>query len=257
MSYILDALKKSEQERGHGSTPGIQTVHTASIQYRKDRKAVWPYLLLLAATLNLVVMAYFIYRQSGAGQTTGQQTTAPAMTTTGVDHAAVVATPALRPRTVRVDKPAMPGETRLQPRASTHTQATGGTTPPAAPAPMPHDVTQTVRHETVSRTREVDAQPPAAHRTIVAEVADASPAALPPLREELPAAIRQQLPTLTISAHVYSSNPAQRSMVINNQFLEQGDHVIDGLILDEITPYGAIFRYHGVRFRNTTVSGWQ
>ena len=25
MSYILDALKKSEQERGHGTAPNVQT----------------------------------------------------------------------------------------------------------------------------------------------------------------------------------------------------------------------------------------
>ena len=37
MSYILDALKKSEQERGHGSIPGVQTVHSSSINYHHEK----------------------------------------------------------------------------------------------------------------------------------------------------------------------------------------------------------------------------
>ena len=60
MSYILDALKKSEQERGRGSTPGVQTIHSASINYHNQKKTYWPYILIAAVILNLVAIIYFM-----------------------------------------------------------------------------------------------------------------------------------------------------------------------------------------------------
>ena len=74
---------------------------------------------------------------------------------------------------------------------------------------------------------------------------------------ELPESIKQELPAIIISAHIYSTNPAQRSIVINNNFMEEGDYVLDGLILYEITPDGAIFAYQGTLFNYGVVSGWQ
>ena len=61
MSYILDALKKSEQERGHGNIPGVQTVHSSSLNYHGEKKAYWPYLLITAVLLNVAVVLYFIF----------------------------------------------------------------------------------------------------------------------------------------------------------------------------------------------------
>lgn len=74
---------------------------------------------------------------------------------------------------------------------------------------------------------------------------------------DLPASIKQTLPAFIISAHVYSTNPMQRSIVINNNFLEEGEYVLDGLILYEITPDGAIFNYQGTLFSYGVVSSWQ
>jgi hypothetical protein len=74
---------------------------------------------------------------------------------------------------------------------------------------------------------------------------------------ELPESIKQQIPTITISAHVYSSNPLQRSIVINNNFMEEGEYILDDLVLHEITRDGAVFNYRGTLFNYGVVSGWQ
>ncbi|PCJ86944.1 MAG: hypothetical protein COA54_07560 [Thiotrichaceae bacterium] len=65
------------------------------------------------------------------------------------------------------------------------------------------------------------------------------------------------MPTITVSAHVYSSNPLQRSIVINDKFLEEGDYVLDDLTLFEITTDGAIFDFNDTRFHYAIISGWQ
>ena len=65
------------------------------------------------------------------------------------------------------------------------------------------------------------------------------------------------MPAIIVTAHIYSSNPIQRSMVINNNFMEEGEYVIDDLILHEITADGAVFDYAETRFHYSVVSGWQ
>ena len=62
MSYILDALKKSEQERGTGAIPGVQTIHSSSLNYN-NQKTYWPYILIAAVLLNLVAILYFVFNK--------------------------------------------------------------------------------------------------------------------------------------------------------------------------------------------------
>jgi len=59
MSYILDALKKSEQERGNSSIPSVQTIHSSSLNYA-DKKTVWPYILIAVLLLNFAAILYFV-----------------------------------------------------------------------------------------------------------------------------------------------------------------------------------------------------
>ena len=51
MSYILDALKKSDHERKQGTVPGLQTVHIpVSIESSASR---WPYFFIVFLLLSL------------------------------------------------------------------------------------------------------------------------------------------------------------------------------------------------------------
>jgi general secretion pathway protein B len=65
---------------------------------------------------------------------------------------------------------------------------------------------------------------------------------------DLPPAIRQELPTMSIAVHAYSSNPKDRLVSINNRMLREGDILQPGLGLEQITPDGMIFSYKGYRF---------
>jgi general secretion pathway protein B len=65
---------------------------------------------------------------------------------------------------------------------------------------------------------------------------------------ELPVQIQQELPSMTISVHAYSSQPKNRLVDINDHLLHEGMTVAPGLKLEEITPDGMIFTYKGYRF---------
>ena len=227
MSYILDALKKSEQQRTHGSVPDVQTVHSSSLNYKNEKKALWPYILVIAVLLNFFVISYFIYDKS---YSSNEDETADLPIAATNDNTGTTLT-------------------------TSPTEITESAIPVVAPVikieqvtpPEPvKDTTETVTAEQVNTFENSTAPDDSKYDSDdVIEF------------YELDDSIKRELPTITVSAHVYSSNPLQRSIVINNNFMEEGEYLIDDLILIEITRDGAIFDYHGTQFHYGVVSGWQ
>jgi len=54
---------------------------------------------------------------------------------------------------------------------------------------------------------------------------------------------------LTISGAVYSEDPSQRVLLLNNQAFGQGNSVAPGVKLEEIQPNSSIFNFQGTRFQ--------
>jgi len=216
MSYILEALKKSEQERGQGGSPGIQTIHSSSLSYRSNRKPLWPWLLFAILCVNLAMLVYFMLARSG-------------------------------------------GDVDLQPPVAAAPPPPRIT--PAAPRPQPA-LAQTPRAEPVvtpARAAPVAAPPTAYAAPVQTTTIEPPPPAAAPVVEvdELPPEISSHVPRMAFSAHVYSSNPKQRSVVINDMFLEEGELLSNDLKLSEITPDGVIFEFRGYRFHRSVLAGWE
>ena len=66
---------------------------------------------------------------------------------------------------------------------------------------------------------------------------------------------QRRIPSLTFNSHVYASNPASRSVMINSKYLKVGDRV-SGLKVDYITEDGVILSLNGERFRVGVVRDW-
>jgi len=237
MSYILDALKKSEQQRGQGTIPDVQTVHSSSLNYRDEKKTYWPYLLITAVLLNLIAIVYFIIDKDSISEnnTLLVQDTAinnSAEKTIAVNTQAVA--PAAAPEKQIINTIIEPEK----PKAAV----------PAKTVAVKKKTNSTNNSEVLaprsSRNTKVNKRPVQAQKEVIDFY-------------DLPDSIQQQLPSIVVSAHIYSSNPLQRSIVINNNFMEEGEYVIDNLILHEITANGAIFDYEDTRFHYNVVSGWQ
>lgn len=76
MSYILDALKRSEQERNQGQlTP--TAVDTIFIKNRPVKQQWWPYLLIVILLLNLCAYLYYQYSSATTEVSQGDQTKNP------------------------------------------------------------------------------------------------------------------------------------------------------------------------------------
>jgi general secretion pathway protein B len=221
MSYILDAIKKSEQERGHGSAPSVQTLHSSSLNYHANKTQLWPYFLLAAIVINLAALLYFI-----------------------IDKTDVEAT-ALEQHSIAETQPVISG--------TTQTAVDMG----VSAAAHVSDQADTIVYKSVS-------MPGTSRKTVITNAPTAANKTrpLPDTRavvlemDELPFDVLQHIPALEFSAHVYSSNPLQRSIVINGRFMEEGDRLASDLFLSEITPDGAIFDFQGQLFHQAVVSAW-
>ena len=203
MSYILDALKKSEQERGHGAVPGVQTVHSSSLNYHQEKRTLWPWFLGAIVAINLIAVVYYIQTRDAREFTASPQeevvskTTSPLNKKENLNSATITTTP----------RPVQQETTVLETEVAE----------------------QTKTFEPIFETIDL---------------------------YDLPLSVKQYIPELEFSAHVYSSNPLQRSIVINGRFMEEGTQINNELTLREITSDGAIFDFRGYRFSTSVLSGW-
>lgn len=235
MSYILDALKKSEQERSQGGIPGLNSVQEQPHLPRAPRHLLF-YLLggfLLSGILagGLVV---FFRPQPAPPPEVAPAKIAPFTSPGQPDRrpARVSAAPPLSPETTppTQNQTDMPGKPASPARAELAETA----------APTVPEAEQTdAAAATEGGNEEIQEYPstrPSPGGTAVTNF------------ESLPAAIRNALPELTISAHYYSSSPAARMASINGRIMRQGQNVGDGLVLKEIIREGVIFSFRGFHF---------
>ena len=66
--------------------------------------------------------------------------------------------------------------------------------------------------------------------------------------QDLPAELRQQLPTFKMSGSIFSPNRANRLLLVDGQVAREGDTVAPGAVLDTIQPRSAIFRFRQYRY---------
>ena len=68
---------------------------------------------------------------------------------------------------------------------------------------------------------------------------------------ELPLAIQQEIPKMSISGHAYSTVPKERIVGINDRLLQEGEYLSPGLRLEQIAADGLVFSYKKYLFRHS------
>lgn len=251
MSYILEALKKSEQDRGNGAIPSVQSIHSSSINYHSTSSSIWPWLIGVMLIINALALLYFFVLKSPTNTDTGSKALVKLQNTSELSRDFAVHTPP---------------EHLTTPVSITNVPKQK----PASVETMPMEIIQskqplfekTLQKQLLSEPDIVDNT-----NTIVrnkTQLARPSNFNDEPINHhvetldfhDLPENIKQQIPELIFSAHVYSSNALQRSLVINGKFMEEGEPLNDKLTLSEITPRGAIFTIQEYRFSTSVIAGW-
>jgi len=67
--------------------------------------------------------------------------------------------------------------------------------------------------------------------------------------QDLPEQVRREIPAISVGGYIYSGNKADRSVLVNNRLLREGDEAAPGLVVEKMTPSGMVLNYKGYRYR--------
>jgi general secretion pathway protein B len=257
MSYILDALKRADAERERGTVPGLharQVTTPASQAAPSTRSRLW---LAAAAALALggIAAGLWVWQTPAGDVRLAAVEPAVARPTVTAPLAQPVPTPTSIPASASASalQPAVPALRAVAPSPPAVTPAVPTTvSKPALPAPaVGTQAPPKPKLDPVAKAAEPGATAQATPMplpTAKASAPQTAPAAVP-LLSELPENLRRQIPLLAITGAVYSENPGQRLLLVNNQVLTQGSLAAPEVNLEEIRARSSVFSFRGTRFR--------
>jgi general secretion pathway protein B len=225
MSFILDALKKSEIERQRQSAPGLIDARPSP---RRSRLPLWVAILCILLGVNLLALTYVVLRKSAA----------PASRPADAPKAAAAA-PEARPFSPLDGAPEYAPEIPVAPTAVAPTAATP--TPDAA-SPEPRPARTAPAGDTGA-----DALPRSGSELTDAETNAETDEVLPTI-SELSLSGAQALPELHLDVHVYATKPADRFVYINMRKYHEGARLQEGPTVERIRRDGVVLNDQGVRF---------
>jgi len=234
MSFILDALRKSDAERQRAATPGLADVRYAA---RRSRRNIWLPILVVVLVANMLFMGV---------QWFGRGSPAPAPS---------VAPPAAIPEPLAAGPPAVQPAVQPAPAAEIRPLAreTEFGEPPlepvvegefaTAPAVAESAERPTPGQQTAPELMPVPAAPPLSSTPSRILAGDDLPTV-----EELIGSGKLNIPMLNLDLHVYSPKPAGRFVVINTRKYKEGGQLSEGPTIESITSDGVILTSQGRRF---------
>jgi len=281
MSFILDALKKSEAKRRAQAGPeiGFEASH------RPKKKAAFSWASIAVVALVCVVIAGGLtwYWTSGIGSSTpngsvaGRQDNSDAVQNASAIPSATSPEEEVGPEDGSTASPSDPSppifsSTEARPSES-DAQAVvepvaGSSSDTTAQVPSPEVSSEGVLEQTEGSEQGVIPDASKIEEAI-AKVSAASDPSAEPIEEqsqedaadtwrpqvadylyqwELPLTVRQALPALTLSIHVYATEPADRFVLINGVRHREGADLGNGATLAEIRQEGALVDFRDYRF---------
>ena len=226
MSFILDALKKSEAERQRQTMPGLVDPGIVPPRARLPR---WALGLGVLLAVNLVGLAFILTRSP---------TPAPG---------------AAAPQVAAIERPAAAVPPEPAPRYATPQYAAElpVAQPPVAPQPVaqppvaPQPATQFSAAELPGVEGRVPRRRDPTQSDDDFKSADAE---VLPTVSELNLTGAQALPELHLDVHVFSTHAADRFVYINMRKYHEGATLQEGPSVERIRRDGVVLTYQGLRF---------
>ena len=258
MSFILDALKKSENERQGQRGLGVADVPVAR---EAPGAPVWIWWLLGLLAVNVIVLLAVLLRpeaEPAAGAATDTPAAGPAESR-----------PATVPERVAPELAALVDRTRTERLSATppdtgygaadeasaagpsaHSPSVDGPSADSPSADSPSVDSPSASPGADAPEREVTQQPQAAAATPRAEAAasgEEQALALPTL-DEIRVRGDTGLPDLHLDIHVWSEQPRGRFVYVNTMKYREGDDLAEGPRVASIVRNGVVLEHNGRRF---------
>ncbi len=221
MSFILDALKKSEIERQRQSLPGLMDAPAA---LRRGRLPLLAIALGVLLAINIIVLTVVLMRNG-----------VPSFTSTTARHSNTAPTD-LKPSAV---------DEHFSPLGQAPVYAPEIPVPPAESPPSGAAASLVAPHAIAQR-----AAPHAIHRpdpVLIDDDPNDNDELLPTV-SEINLTGAQALPELHLDVHVFATKPADRFVYINMRKYHEGNTLQEGPVLERIRRDGVVLNFQGLRF---------
>lgn len=238
MSFILDALKKSESDRQRQNGPALFEVKVAP---PRTRLPLWAIAIALLLAVNVVIVAWMLLRRPAARAEAPTAAVAAGLPAGAPVPAVAGSAALLPPPTAPTGAPLAAAPQPQAPAPASSAPAAAGSGAPAALPPAPAAGTEEQSAEDLAPASEPVPALGAGH--VRRDTADGVP-----LYQEISVAPGARLPQLRLDLHVYAARPQDRFVMINMHKLREGDSLPEGVRLESVTPEGAVLSYNGSRF---------
>jgi general secretion pathway protein B len=250
MSFILDALRKSEHDRQRQTGPALVDAPVAAPKPATNR---WATAAIALLVVNLVAIGVLLLvrsnkepaaaapgtEQAAAAPTTATPSPQASITQTLPEPQVGPAPPPPAPRAAPTTAPVAATRNSLEQEMSGYAPTTEAAAAAATPPPGPPAVRAT-RPGTVVYESLPEAAPSPAYGAI-----DSATRNLPRADEM---AARGSLPELRLELHVWSTKPQERFVFVNGRRYREGDATAEGATVEQITQDGVIMNAGGNRF---------
>jgi len=227
MSYILEALKKADQEHDIGAVPDLATPH--EVEHPQPRSYRWPWIIVTLLSVNAALVVMLLKDRDAEVPVTAQvplerQTALtndqPVQPIQQTSEALISEVPTLEKTVLPENEPKLStGEVVVLPEPS-YLQDSKPSILPEEKLGMQMDAMTTAKDNSQLQNW-----------------------------YELPQEIRNRLDLPRLDVHVYSEEPQRRYILVNLEKYREGEILVSGLVLEEILPDGMVMSYQGERFR--------
>ncbi len=226
MSYILDALKKAEQERKRGTAPDLLDDH--GYAPRGTKRRLWLYALLFFFVIAAGSLGWYLgHDEAPADSLPFQSSHSQAVP----DIHAPQPQQAAQQQPQSAQQPLVPGRNSVAADKERLTD-TGTTVKMAQPQRITKERLPALQAEQAGPASEIKPDPNKIYSI-----------------SELPESVSKALPAFAISTHIYSTEPTERLASINGNIGREGREIMPGIVLESVLPDGVILKHHGYRFR--------
>jgi general secretion pathway protein B len=234
MSYILDALKKAERERGIAQVPTLMTVHDS----RAPESRRWWSVSAAAILLAAIVISFSLFltkKDSGPVRTQssaeinrqGNSVQAPPPAVTPSPERKAIAPPGARE--AAASAPSLPEYPPINPPERRAVPAAGRA---GVPRPNRQQADSNLMKESGLQAQPDDFNP---------EEAEAEDSAKPAV------SLREAIAELKMTLLSYSEDRSERLVFINGRKYVEGDYVEGKYLLESINSEGAVLSIQGER----------
>jgi general secretion pathway protein B len=233
MSFILDALKKSELERQRQTVPGLMDTRLSP---KRNRLPLWAAALGVLLAINLLGLTYVLLRKSGTSVQAPRPADAARAPTGGS------APPETQHFSPLDSAPEYAPEIPVAPPAGTASadpQRARAAAEAAAERAAPHAdplLTDANTNTNVNPNPNADADAAAQAEEVLPTISEVSLGGA------------QAVPDLHLDVHVYATKPTERFVYINNRKYHEGAKLQEGPTIERIRRDGVVLNYQGVRF---------